>query len=880
MYCLTRRCGLLYAMRRWLLGIHARMLLLVVAASLPLIALLAFNAREKLSWERANTQAQARERARLSAAAIDSELERIETLLLYLSKGIIFDPAEAERNISLLQEVRRDLPDLYGNFEVHGLDGRPGQCSPGAQPVGQRAYFRATISRNKFTLSDLEQIQAGGPWIVTASCPIHNKDGQTTGALSISMDLTLWSKRLNASDLPPESLISVTNPALMNLLRSTEPEKIGTLSGDEDAVRTATRNRQGSIEFATKKGKVRLAGYTTCRSAPWLVMVRVSGALAYAEANRQLRQTGLIIALALAVCFALAWLIANQLANPIRQLAADSTALAAGQRPPLAGADSQSELGTLTRAFRQMAAAVAERDVAVRESERRYRTLIEWLPDAVMVCRNARVAYLNPAAASLFGADGPERLLGLSVLELFHPDSHDWVQQQLKEQPGSGQTPSAPMEVKFQLLDGTTIDAESQTIRISYAGETAVQFIARDIRRRKLADRERDQLQLQLTQSHKMESVGRLAGGIAHDFNNMLTAIQGNVTLALEELSPHSPARENLEQIQICAQRSADLTRQLLAFARRQNIVPKVLDLNATVEGMLKILRRIIGENIELEWRPGAEVWPLRIDPSQIDQMLTNLCVNSRDAISEFGHVTIETGCASFTAAEIALQPEVAPGDYVYLKVMDNGCGMDQETLGHLFEPFFTTKDLGQGTGLGLATVYGIVRQNQGFIRVRSVSGEGAVFQIFLPRHQAVPGVADSGNPFAPPASGRETILLVEDEPLILRVAQLMLQNLGYTVLAADGPGEAIRLAQEHVGEINLVLTDVIMPGMNGRELVKRLQVLRPNLRRIFMSGYAANVLTGEDEGPGKVLFIAKPFAKDVLAATVRAALDEPLAAT
>jgi len=386
---------------------------------------------------------------------------------------------------------------------------------------------------------------------------------------------------------------------------------------------------------------------------------------------------------------------------------------------------------------------------------------------------------------------------------------------------------------------------------------------------------EKRKLEAQLRQAQKMEAVGTLAGGVAHDFNNMLMVIIGHAELALQQIAPDQPLFANLQEIRKAAGRSADLTRQLLAFARKQSVVPKVLDLNETVEGMLKMLRRLIGEDIDLTWLPGEEGWPIKVDPSQIDQILANLCVNARDAIAGVGKITIETRNAIIDEAYCADHPEAIPGEYVLLAVSDDGCGMDKQTLDKIFEPFFTTKELGKGTGLGLATVYGIVKQNRGFVNVYSEPGQGSTFKIYLPRDTSKSVEIPKVIPAAPVAGGHETILLAEDEAAILDMVKQILEDFGYRVLAASTPGEAIRVAKEYTGEIHLLITDVVMPEMNGHELAKNLLSLHPKLKCLYMSGYSANVIARQgmlDEG---INFIQKPFSMQAFAAKVREALDK-----
>lgn len=397
-----------------------------------------------------------------------------------------------------------------------------------------------------------------------------------------------------------------------------------------------------------------------------------------------------------------------------------------------------------------------------------------------------------------------------------------------------------------------------------------------DITELKLAEQERENLQAQLNQAQKMESVGRLAGGVAHDFNNMLQVILGHTELALSQMKPTEAVFADLQEIRNAAERSADLVRQLLAFARKQTISPKVLDLNDTVEGMLKMLRRLIGEDIDLAWLPGHNLGKVKMDPGQIDQILANLTVNARDAITGVGKLTIETSMAELDEAYCSSHAGMVAGNYVLLAVSDSGCGMNAKTVSHLFEPFFTTKAVGKGTGLGLATVYGIVKQNNGFIYAYSEPEQGATFKIYLPLHTAEgEPIREQPGTAKPLARGHETILLVEDEQTILDIAKMLLERQGYTVLAGTAPDEAIGLAREYAGPIHLLITDVVMPEMNGRDLAKRLLSLYPDIRCLFMSGYTSDIIAHHgvlDEG---VHFIQKPFSSAALATKVRQALGD-----
>ena len=385
---------------------------------------------------------------------------------------------------------------------------------------------------------------------------------------------------------------------------------------------------------------------------------------------------------------------------------------------------------------------------------------------------------------------------------------------------------------------------------------------------------EQRSLEAQLTQAQKMEAIGRLAGGVAHDYNNMLSVIIGYSELAMGKVGGEDPLQDDLIEIHAAAHRSRDITRQLLAFARKETIAPEVLDLNATVENMLSILRKLIGEDIDLAWHPGTVTLPVLMDPSQLDQILANLCVNARDAIADVGRITIETGTAAIDADYCSEHLGFIPGEFVLLVVSDDGCGMDRDTLDHIFEPFFTTKGVGKGTGLGLATVYGIVKQNNGFINVYSEPNRGTTFRIYLPRHLGdISQKPRSTDEQVVNGSG-ETVLVVEDEITILKLTERILSRCNYNVLLAKSPSEALKVAQAYSGKISLLITDVVMPEMNGRELADQLKLFCPGIKCLFMSGYTANVIAHRgvlDEG---VAFIQKPFSTKGLASKVMEVLE------
>jgi two-component system, cell cycle sensor histidine kinase and response regulator CckA len=518
--------------------------------------------------------------------------------------------------------------------------------------------------------------------------------------------------------------------------------------------------------------------------------------------------------------------------------------------------------------------AVEKAEDALIESEKRYRRLFESAKDGILIldADTGMIVDVNPFILDLLGYTY-EAFVGRHLWDI--GEFKDIVASRISLQELQAKGYIRYEDLPLQTRDGSRIHVEFVSNVYLVDNQKIIQCNIRNITERKQAEMEREKLQAQLLQAQKMESVGRLAGGVAHDFNNMLGVILGHTELALLKVDEDSDLISDLNEIQKAATRSADITKQLLAFARKEIISPKQIDLNDTLESMLNMLRRLIGEDIDLVWQPGAHLWPVKMDPSQIDQILANLCVNARDAIAGVGKLTIETGKKTFDEEYCNDHLGFIPGDFVLLAVSDNGCGMNKDTLDNLFEPFFTTKEMGKGTGLGLATVYGIVKQNNGFINVYSEPGQGSTFKIYLPRLVADKDVDKAVPVKTAAAGGYETILLVEDEPTILKMTRMMLEKKGYSVLTAAAPAEAMNLARTHSDKIHILITDVVMPGMNGRDLAGKITDFYPDIGLLFMSGYTANVIAHHGVLDDGVAFIQKPFSMADMTAKVREVLDK-----
>ena len=510
------------------------------------------------------------------------------------------------------------------------------------------------------------------------------------------------------------------------------------------------------------------------------------------------------------------------------------------------------------------------RDITARiESERNLRETKEWLQafmdstsDAIIIYdENDRVVQMNKKALSMDFRREDKNLMGLTLTEILAPfaEAKDLITERYNQVKKSG-IPSY-LETEIHYNEGP----RWLSLRFFKIGR-GLGVTTNDITEQK-------RLEEHVRQVQKIDSIGRLAGGVAHDFNNILGIITGFAELALMKTEGDNELSSYLNEILNAAEKSSGLTRQLLGFARKQSVSPRRMNLNDTVENMLKMLKSLIGEHIELNWKPEDGLWSVKMDPAQIDQIIANLCVNARDAIKQAGRITIRTENRILDEEYCAGHPEVIPGEYVCLSVTDNGVGMTQEVRGQIFEPFYTTKEIGKGTGLGLSTVYGIIRQNNGSVIVDSKPGEGSVFCIFIPRmvgNEADPESRDKQKT----TGGSEKILIIEDEEILLKMMTLMLESSGYEVLSAGNPDEALHIARREAGTIDLILSDIIMPGMNGKELEEKIREWQPESEYLFMSGYTDDIIARQgilDEG---IRFIQKPFSQADLTGMVRRILD------
>ncbi len=570
---------------------------------------------------------------------------------------------------------------------------------------------------------------------------------------------------------------------------------------------------------------------------------------------RRLPQYGIMVAVVLlALCSAgalLLGMLGRSVTVPLLRLAGAAREIAETgnfrvRMPPRAG----DEIGALTDAFNRMVTTVAEQQAELRQNEARLRLALD-------------AARLDAWILDL-PAEGPPALEPL--LARVSPPDRAAVAAQI----GAAIAERSGFKLEFRAAGDPTEERwtalRGQFYRDEATGANHLIGVAQDV-----TDQRRTEQQL--IQSQRMEAIGNLAGGIAHDFNNLLTAIIGYLSFVQRRLPPDAPVRDDLTEVERAARRAAALTSQLLSYARRQMVVPASVDLNATVSGLTPMVRRLVGEDIEVETELAETDGSVRVDPGQLEQVLLNLVANARDAMPSGGVLRLRTRHMTLTSAAARTIPEARPGQYLALEVQDTGVGMTPEVQARIFEPFFTTKPPGSGTGLGLAMCYGIVRQADGLVLVESEPGRGARFSVLLPREGSD---AEEGVVSAPPivVPGRETVLLVEDDPTVRVVTGRILRELGYSVLEAGSAAEARTVAAAAAGRIDLLLTDVVMPGGSGRELAEALTQTRPGLPVVFMSGYTADVILRQGIVHEKVTLLSKPFTADALADTLRKALD------
>ena len=863
------------AVRRGL-SIQLRLVLLVVAAALPAMLFSIFQARTTSVVERDNAEQRALQLARRITTRVDDHVNTVDALLVSLSRSVRVDEAGSAHNDSLLASVSRDLGTRFLNLSVATSDGWVVGLSNamGARArrisVSDRRYFRDAIASRGLGIGEPMIGRVSHEYSLAFGRAILGPDGRPIGVVAASTLLDQLRSILIPGDLPLGAVVTLTDADGIVLARTEDAE--GWIGHDISrlvTVRDARRTREGVMEMTGADSVTRLSGFATASRVPWQVFVGIPSSVALERVRVQERNAMLLGIASLLLGLGLAWVLARGIAGPVRALTADADAFAAGDLSRRTTVHADGELGTLAHTFDRMADALERRSDQLMASEERYRSLFDTLPLPMWVVDRESLRFLavNDAAVERYGYSRDE-LLSMTVLDIRRPEDHEHVRRQLSmDRQGMLRGHLA----RHVTRGGEELDVEISADDFTYAGRRSRLVVVNDVTERRRTERALLQSQEQLRQAQKMEAVGSLAGGIAHDFNNLLTAILGYCDLALEGIPADSTASEDVAEVRRAAQRAAELTHQLLAFSRRQVLKPRVFSLAAALEQTEKILRRLISENIALEISVCEQQPLVCADPTQVEQVILNLAVNARDAMPRGGRLRLSAGSVTFDTPHATAGTTLPAGTYAMLAVSDTGTGIVPEIRDRLFEPFFTTKPRGQGTGLGLATVYGIMQQSGGGIEVASVPGNGTTFVLYFPlagaEMSAEPAIVSrrDANP-----RGEGTILLAEDDEAVRAIARETLERAGYRVLAAADGSAALALASAHDGTIDLLVTDVIMPGMNGRELAAALGRRRPGIRVLFASGYTDNVLEGQDALAPGVTLLDKPFTPSDLAAKVR----------
>ncbi len=852
------------------LSIRARLFLITLIVALPAAGIIIYSGL-KLRDEAIQD---AREETRKIAESIAAEQQSLVTAAQQLIIALTQLPDVKNQNPSRVQPVLKNilaLNEQYSNIFIADRSGRVWATAVPVKPpfiISDRRYFVNAIASGRLSSGEFIISRATEKPSFNFAYPLRNERGEITGTINVGFVTDSFTPLLERTNLPQGTVYMLLDHAGRVMSKSIDPAKY---LGKQIAPALFARMKKGAVmetfigvdfdgtERIITYRKLHLAG----EESPYMyVRAGIPVTVVLFDANKVLFGNLALYSSFLLLAFFVASYIGKRLiADRISLLEKASRDLAHGDlQTRISDLVAGGELGNLGRTFDDMASQLAAREQALVESEKNYREIFNTSQDAICVLNavSGEITEMNKTVETMFGYSRKELLhQTVEAISAGEPpysrqEALEWIQKSFQEG-------HQLFEWLCKKKNGELFWTEV-VLSATHVGEKGrVLAVIRDISERKRAEEEKQNLQLQLVQSQKMESIGRLAGGVAHDFNNMLSVILGYTELIKNRLPGNDPFLPDLQAIEKAACHARDVTTQLLAFSRKQVIVPVPINLNDIIADTQKTLAPLIGEDIELLFEPSISLWNIMFDPSQIKQILVNLAVNARDAMPAGGKLIIKTTNKSIRDFHYHDHGPHILGDYVLLEVSDNGHGMDAETISHIFEPFFTTKGVGEGTGLGLATVYGIVEQNGGFVSVSSMQDVGTTFSVYIPKSMEQP--AKPAQTEAIQAStGTGRILLVEDDSMVSKLLVDMLSSIGYTVFLANKPADAVSLCTKSEIEIDLLITDVIMPDMNGRELRDQIKLLRPEIKVLFMSGYASDVIVHQGIPEEEMHFIQKPF--------------------
>ena len=852
-------------------GLRLRLIALVLAAVAPFVFLIAMVARQHRFNERSAAEERALDQAVALADRLDSRFSSIETVLLTLVHSVGSKPADSLFNDGLLRKVAAELPREFAHFAVTSSSG-VGIGTSDTLADGRRRRIVIPAAANDTVLGFV--IHGPAPLYGTYGPPaiaISYQDTALKVRVSGLLTLARLQRELSRGVLPATTIATIIDKRGMVVYRSRQPERwVGKDVSDSAIFAVSTGRSAGTAALRDLDAGDVFSGFVTARHVPWVVHVGSQQFVAFAKERADFWSAIWIGGVALLLAVFLAWTQASRIIMPMRTVVRDALLLSKGDLSHRSSrASGDDEVGILGQSLNTMAEALEKREDALRRSEMRFRAIIENVNDIIIIMNaDGTRRYASPAMSRILGYSEEELLTGTSQ-DLVHPDDWPAVREligQVQRSPGtsvSGQARSRHKDGSWRIFDGVLSNLTD------VPGIEGIVINLRDVT-------EHSTLEAELRQAQKMESVGQLAGGIAHDFNNLLTVIAGRTDFLLGSSNLDSDQQTDLAEIKKAADRATELTRQLLAFSRKQLLQPRVLELNRVVREVEPMLRRLIGEDIQIRIIASDRLGNITADPGQLQQILLNLALNARDAMPSGGTITLQTANQTIRggAGVPGNATHIEPGEYVVLQVSDTGTGMDDSTQRRIFEPFFTTKGQGKGTGLGLSTVYGIVKQSGAAISVVSAPKAGTTFSVYFPRTDGYALAQSAEKEISLPLSGTETILLVEDEPAVRNLVERVLNSRGYRVLSAGHGGDALELAHARDGDIDLVLTDIVMPNMSGRELVDALRSTRPDVRVLYMSGYTDDEILRRGLHDPTMAFIQKPFTAENLAVQVRKVLD------
>jgi PAS domain S-box-containing protein len=894
--------------------LRVRLVLIVLLAVLPALGGVLYSGLEQRRLAREEAKGDLLSIVRQISYHEDDAIEGVRQLLLGLSRVPLIHQDEPVGISSLFADILAKQQS-FGNLGIIDPEGVVlASALPLTQRVnlGDRSYFKRAVERRDFAVGDFQRGRITGKLEINCAYPLLDHSGQLQRVIYASLNLD-WLNRLLTSLRRPEGSQFTLMDSRGVIMLSVPDSKswIGKQAPNSELLRAILAQGEGVVEGSWNAGSDELIAFTPVGSNPRMgfLVASIPKAITFAPANHLLARNLIWLEASLSLALLGAWMLGYRFVvrriSVLAVLAAKTQQVGEGdltvQSGLSYGPDEISQLAknfdrmttllkareqerqeaeeALTQANAELEERVLERTADIRrahdevqEAKDKLKTLIEASPLAIIsIDTQGCLTSWNTAAERIFGWR-QEEVLG-KPLPLIREEDRGLFEEKFQEQLAGN-----PFIGEWICLkkDGSPADVEviSALLRDSEGKIIGSMGILEDVTESKKFEQALRKSEEQLRQAQKIEAVGKLAGGVAHDFNNILTAISGQSELLLMDLRENDPRQLHVQVIQQAADRAASLTRQLLAFSRKQINQPKVLDLNELILNPDKMLRRLIPEDVQIMLIPGSNLGKVFTDPGQIEQVIVNLAVNARDAMPQGGKLLIETSNAELDEEYCQRHPQVKPGPYVTLAVSDTGIGMDSETQSHIFEPFFTTKEMGKGTGLGLSMVYGIVKQNSGHIWVYSKPRHGTTFKIYFP--MTVKSVEKIE---APPIctlsfKGSETILLLEDEDIVLEITKKMLQREGYAVLSANKGSDALVIGEQHQGSINLILSDVLMPDMSAPETVERLMPMQPNAKVLYMSGHTENAIVHHGVLDPGLAFIQKPFRRVELLGKVRGLLD------